>query len=216
MIRITGTSTQLWRPGPAEEGRDAILAAAAEQFVRYGFSATSMDGIADALGSTKGRIYHYYRGKTEVFLDVVLHGMHELLAMIAPLATAAETLARDRMSTMVRQHAISMMQESDAQRVAVQLVQYRHMPELASHAEATRQIIDLRRSYEQHFVDVMNEGIAAGGFRPQDPSLATKALLGSLNWIPMWFSAGRSDDEIDRIADFFRDMTLRALAPEGN
>jgi AcrR family transcriptional regulator len=216
MTRTTDTTTQLWRPGPAEEGRAAILAAAAEQFVQYGFSATSMDGIADALGSTKGRIYHYYRGKTEVFLDVVLHGMHELLSMIEPRAEAAEMTAWERMSRMIRQHALCMMQESNPQRVAVQLVQYRNMPELATHEETTRQIIDLRRAYEQYFVDVLNEGITSGEFLAQDPSLAAKALLGSLNWIPMWFSVERSREDIDRIADFFQDMIMRALAPKGN
>lgn len=215
MTRTTDTM-QVWRPGPAEEGRTAILAAAAEQFVQYGFAATSMDGIADALGSTKGRIYHYYRSKTEVFLDVVLHGMHELLAMIEPRAKAADATAWERMSRMTRKHALCMMQESNPQRVAVQLVQYRHMPELTAHARTTRKIIDLRRAYEQYFVDVLKEGITSGEFLPQDPSLATKALLGSLNWIPMWFSPERSENDIDHIADFFRDTIMRALTPKGD
>lgn len=215
MTRTTDTK-QLWRPGPAEEGRTAILAAAAEQFVEYGFAATSMDGIADALGSTKGRIYHYYRSKTEMFLDVVLHGMHELLAMIEPRAKAENTTAWDRMSRMTRQHALCMMQESNPQRVAVQLVQYRNMPELAAHERTTQQIFDLRRAYEQYFVDVLQEGITAGEFLTQDPSLATKALLGSLNWISMWFSPGRANSDINQIADFFRDTIMRSLAAKGD
>lgn len=207
---------QLWRPGPAEAGRDAVLAAAAEEFVQHGFTATSMDAIADALGSTKGRVYHYYRGKAEIFLDVVLHGMHDLLAMVEPIAAATELAPDERLAAMVRGHARSMMEASNPQRVAVQLVQYRGMPELAAHQETTDQIVGLRRKYEQAFFDVVREGIAAGVFQDVDVSLAVKSLLGSLNWMPIWFRPGRSStDEVARIADFFAESALRALRAEG-
>lgn len=203
---------RLSRPGPAEAGREAVLAAAADEFVKHGFTATSMDGIADALGSTKGRVYHYYRGKAEIFLDVVLHGMEGLLEMIEPIAADSATSANERLATMVRSHALSMMEASNPQRVAVQLVQYRTVPEMAAHQETTESIVALRRRYEQAFVSVLNEGIASGTLIDVDPSLAVKSMLGSLNWIPMWFRQGRSSaEEVSRIADFFSDSTLRSL-----
>lgn len=210
------TTKQLWRPGPGEAGRDAVLKAAAKEFVAHGFTATSMDGIADALGSTKGRVYHYYRGKAEIFLDVVLHGMRDLLQMIEPIASDHEEPARARLERMVHSHATCMMEASDPQRVAVQLVQYRGMPELATHQETTERIIELRRRYEQAFIDVVREGIADGAFLDVDPSLAAKSLLGSLNWIPMWFRPGRSSsEEVARIADFFSESALRSLETKG-
>jgi AcrR family transcriptional regulator len=210
------TTKQLWRPGPAEAGRDAVLKAAAEEFVKHGFTATSMDGIADALGSTKGRVYHYYRGKAEIFLDVVLHGMQDLLLMIEPIASDHEAAAPERLGRMVRSHATCMMEASDPQRVAVQLVQYRGMPELATHQETTERIIELRRRYEQAFIDVIREGIADGTLLDVDASLAAKSLLGSLNWIPMWFRPGRSSgEEVARIADFFSESALRSLETKG-
>lgn len=205
--------TRLWRPGPAEEGREAVLTAAADQFVRHGFNATSMDGIADALGSTKGRVYHYYRGKAEVFLDVAFHGMQDLLAMIDPVADDDSVPPSEQLSRMVHSHALAMMQASNSQRVAVQLVQYRNAPELLSHRETTDAIIALRRRYESRFVTVLQAGIESGEFAVTDASLAAKSLLGSLNWIPMWFRpGGSSDDEMSRIAAFYRDTALRAVS----
>lgn len=202
--------TRLWRPGPAEEGREAILRAAADQFVHHGFAATSMDGIADALGSTKGRVYHYYRGKAEVFLDVAYRGMIDLIDMIDPLADD-DAAATDRLRRMVRGHALAMMQESNPQRVAVQLVQYRNAPELIPHRETTDAIVNLRRHYEKRFTEVIEAGVRSGEFDVADSSLAAKSLLGSLNWIPMWFQPGNSDEpEMQRIADFYTDTALRA------
>lgn len=213
--KTAAPTKRLSRPGPAEAGREAVLAAAADEFVQHGFNATSMDAIADALGSTKGRVYHYYRGKAEIFLDVVLHGMEGLLEMIEPIAADTAVPADERLATMVRSHALSMMEASNPQRVAVQLVQYRAMPEMAAHQETTESIIALRRRYEQAFVSVLKEGIADGAFIDVDPSLAAKSMLGSLNWIPMWFQQGRSStEEIFRIADFFSESTLRSLESE--
>ena len=74
----------LGRPGPREDGRKAILDAAATAFARRGYLATTIDAIADELGATKGRVYHYYRGKAEIFLDVVVTGMHDLIDELQP------------------------------------------------------------------------------------------------------------------------------------
>ena len=52
--------------------------------------------IADELRSTKGRIYHYYRGKAEVFLDVVLTGMQDLHAQLAPIVEDASLTPTER------------------------------------------------------------------------------------------------------------------------
>lgn len=207
---------QLGRPGPSDAGRIAVLQAAADQFIKYGFTSTSMDGIADALGSTKGRVYHYYRSKAEIFLDVVAHGMSDLLNMIEPLACHSGWSASRKLQMMVHSHAVCMMEESHPQRVAVQLVQYRQRPEFASHQNATHQIIEYRRTYEQFFIDVLEQGVSTSEFVELDASLAAKSLLGSLNWIPMWFRQEKSSStEVTRIADHFTTMALRSLTLKG-
>ncbi len=76
---------------PGQDGRKAILDAAAAAFARRGYLATSIDAIADELGATKGRVYHYYRGKAEVFLDVVVSGMQDLIGEMGPLGHGTRT-----------------------------------------------------------------------------------------------------------------------------
>ncbi|MBO0876583.1 MAG: TetR/AcrR family transcriptional regulator [Pseudonocardia sp.] len=81
------------RPG-AGTGRRDILEAAATAFTRSGYASNSMDDIADLLGATKGRLYHYYRAKADIFLDVVLTGTDELIAGIEPIATVEDVPIR--------------------------------------------------------------------------------------------------------------------------
>ncbi len=53
------------------EGRNRILAEARPLFVARGFNAVSMQQIADAVGINKATLYHHFRDKEELFLEVV-------------------------------------------------------------------------------------------------------------------------------------------------
>lgn len=201
----------LGRPGPGEIGRKAILDAAATAFARRGYLATTIDAIADELGATKGRVYHYYRGKAEIFLDVVVTGMYDLIAELQPLSEE-EFKPSERIYRMAYRHASLMMVRNHPQRVSVQAVEMRTVPEIAMHSEILTKVFDLRRCYEQIFIDVVEEGIEAGEFAPGDSRLSVKAALGSLNWIPIWYSPERgSDEDIERVAGSFARFILNGL-----
>lgn len=200
------------RPGPAEDGRKAILNAAAAAFARRGYLATSIDAIADELGATKGRVYHYYRGKAEIFLDVVVTGMHELIGEIEPLSTQPGVDPAERIRQMVHLHASLMMLRNHAQRVSVQAVEMRTVPEIAMHQDLLAEVLEMRRRYEQIFIGVVEEGMAGRVFAKADSNIVVKAALGSLNWIPIWYTPdGDSDDDVAAAADGFADFVLRAL-----
>ena len=53
------------------EGRNRILVVARPLFVARGFNAVSMQQIADAVGINKATLYHHFRDKEELFLEVV-------------------------------------------------------------------------------------------------------------------------------------------------
>ena len=55
-------------------GRDRILDEARDRFLAKGFSATSMQEIADAVGMTKPALYYHFRDKNELFLSVIARG----------------------------------------------------------------------------------------------------------------------------------------------
>ena len=54
-----------------------------------------IDDIADRLSATKGRVYHYYRKKGDVFLDVHRRALEIMFAEVEPLSQ----LPRMRSST---------------------------------------------------------------------------------------------------------------------
>ena len=206
---------RLGRPGPAEVGRRRILDAAALVFAQRGYLATTIDAIADELGATKGRVYHYYRGKAEIFLDVVLTGMIDLIEELEPISKDPELSARERIYAMARHHALLMMVRNPSQRVAVQALELRTVPEIALHADTLAQVRDLRRRYERLFTDVLDEGIKEHDFDDGDSGLVIKAALGGLNWIPIWYDPQRSSKQyVERVADTFARFILNGLKGE--
>lgn len=210
------TRRAIGRPGPAEDGRRAVLDAAATAFAKRGYLATSIDAIADELGATKGRVYHYYRGKAEIFLDVVVTGMHDLIAAIGPLSVADGKSPSDRIFQMSHLHASLMMVRNHPQRVSVQAVEMRTVPEIAFHQDLLKEVFALRQHYEQMFIDVVNEGIELGEFADQDSNLTVKSALGSLNWIPIWYTPERgSTEDVEKVADTFARFIVNGLKGSG-
>jgi len=54
--------------------------------------------------------------------------------------------------------------------------------------ETWRASVQARRDeYERAFREIIEEGIAAGVFRPADPKVSALAILGAVNWTVKWF-----------------------------
>jgi AcrR family transcriptional regulator len=82
------------------ERREAILAAALDEFAASGFAATRLDDVAKRAGVAKGTIYLYFRDKESLFQELVRAMLSPMVGAIeaAPLAdlparAVAETIA---------------------------------------------------------------------------------------------------------------------------
>lgn len=205
----------LGRRGPAEAGRMEVLNAAATVFMERGFTATSVDDIAEVLGATKGRIYHYYRSKADIFLDVLTLSMLDLLERIRPIAAQRDLPPDERLHAAARMHATVMMTQSARSRVAVQGTEMHLMQDAGvKQRRALQAFVDMRDEYEQYFADIVADGTRAGLFRDVVPRLAAKPILGALNWINMWYRP-RPDSDIESIAEEFATFVVNGLRPNG-
>jgi AcrR family transcriptional regulator len=200
----TPPASSLVRPNRNEGGRLEILAAATEAFMRLGYSRASIDEIADQLGATKGRVYHYYRSKADILMDVHRHVLDLMVNGVKPLVDdggPAATVLR----AMVHRHAMLVMDNLSFTRVALP-----NTTDLlvAEKRDFVREINRARAEYERMFIDVLERGMAEGVFRRADAALLAKPLLGSLNWTVIWYAdnkrgAAQSRQEIaDIIADY--------------
>jgi AcrR family transcriptional regulator len=76
------------------ERREAILAAALEEFSARGFEATRLDDVARRAGVAKGTIYLYFRDKQSLFQELIR-------TMLTPIVGTIETLGAAELSVAV-------------------------------------------------------------------------------------------------------------------
>jgi AcrR family transcriptional regulator len=75
------------------ERRDAILAAALDEFASRGFEAARLDDVARRAGVAKGTIYLYFRDKETLFQELVRTMLTPLVGTIEALGAADVPLA---------------------------------------------------------------------------------------------------------------------------
>jgi AcrR family transcriptional regulator len=193
--------------------RTEILDAAAVCFSKAGFSATSINDIADQLTATKGMVYHHYRSKAELFFDVHVCAMEMDFAAIRD-AIARGATSFERLELMAHAHFTMAVTETDYQRVAMQGVQ---MHFSGSTSEAQRRtlsrILRLRDEYQTLFAREISGAVAEGSIPPQNVQTSVKSFLGVLNWVTLWFRPrrGQSASELHELAEETVVFAMRGL-----
>ena len=208
-----GVSLETTNAEPKRASRDEIIAAAAEIFMEFGFAASTIDAIAERLGATKGRIYHHYKSKADLFFAVQIAAMERLKREIEPIARGPGD-PDARLAAMAYRHTLIMLQDLPIQKVAVQGLERQLLGAAQGRQSvALRAVIRLRDEYEQLFAEVVDQGIRAGRFVDMPPRLATKPFFGALNWLTLWFSRRRLQrpEELEEMARLLTDFAMRGI-----
>lgn len=203
---------------PAHDvARSLILDAAAEAFNRDGYTATTVDDIAEEIGATKGRIYYYFRSKFDVFLGVYQRGMEMARAAVEP-QSAGPGSGRERLVAMSSAHTHNLMTHLSYHNSIHQGVNQPSSLALKSRqVEMLNELNGIREDYETMFRGVIVEGIDDGSLRPGDPHLMARMLLSSLNSVDAWFRTRpeQTEEEIDVLAAQVVDFLIDGLSSRG-
>ncbi|MDO5527923.1 MAG: TetR/AcrR family transcriptional regulator [Paracoccus sp. (in: a-proteobacteria)] len=181
-------------PRPADDPPQAsrsvaeILDCAAGCFNEMGYQGTSIDEVARRLGATKGRIYHYFQSKTDLFLEVHREGMRRLIDAVTA-AQQTEGSGRSRLRRMAEAHALTIMENIAYEAVVVQGIHiHRSFATTEQQRESFDELMQIRLAFEQLFTDTFLEGQKDGSLRADaNPAFAVKGLMGAVNWSAIWY-----------------------------
>ena len=182
--------------------REDILEAAAQVFRQKGFHGASMNDIAEAVSLKKASLYHHVTSKQEVLLEILDRALQLLLERISSI-TNQNIPADKKLRLMIREYLQILVENIDL--ATVLLFEHRAL-ERRQHARH----IPNRDKFESLWKDVVVEGTRTKLFNCDDPALATRALLGIMNWTITWY---RPDGPltIEQIADQYSDLLLNGL-----
>jgi AcrR family transcriptional regulator len=185
-----------------DEVRQQIIDAAALAFMKRGYAATSIDTVAEHIGATKGLVYYYFKSKGDLYLTIHLRAMELSLSAVRPIAIGPCTPS-ERLGKMIYTHTQLLMNNFAMHKVSLEGVTAHLRGSTTPEQRRTLStLIKMRDEYEQFYVEVLKEGAKTGEFREIDTSLTVKLLLGTVNWMTIWFRPARSRGKKanDRIA----------------
>src|ERR1700754_1946866 len=81
--------------------REQIIARAAKLFAKRGFTATSMNEVAEACGVTKPSLYHYVRDKQQLLLEITAGHIARLEALVDAVGAEAHASAEMRLRRLI-------------------------------------------------------------------------------------------------------------------
>ena len=179
--------------------REQILDTAFRHFIRFGYSKTTLSGIAEELGKQKSAIYYYFKNKEDIFHSIVeveaMNLLEELKKIFKPKGNEESML---KMYIATRIHAMySVASKYKLLKDELFLL----LP----------QIEKSRSGFHEKEIEmltaVLNNGMDKGVIRKTDAVLMAKVIVNTLKGleIPMFvkneFKADAS--EIDELARMF-------------
>ena len=161
-----------------EERRRDIVAKAAALFAEQGFHGTSISEVAEACGTSKSLLYHYYASKEDILFDA----MHD---HVKALLDAAEDIAQTNRSPEIKlrqlTHRFMALYLTAAANQRVLVNELRHLP-----AAQRKTVVGIQR----RLLDIVEDILTA--LRPdlaRQRALkrpATMLYFGMINWMHTW------------------------------
>ena len=160
-----------------DDQREQILARAARLFAKRGYTATSMNEVAEACGVTKPSLYHYVRDKQQLLLEIAAAHVARLEALVDEVG--AETHAPEPRVRRLITAFLDVYASSQAEhRVLTEDVRF--LP-----PADRRRVLDGERKVVAAFADAIAEARPELRAHELDKPL-TMLLFGMMNWMFTW------------------------------
>lgn len=190
-----------------DEQREMILERAATLFARGGYPGTSMNQVAEACGLSKATLYHYYRDKYELLVNIAEAHVDRLRGIV-DAALAEEEMPQGRLRALIRRLVEEYASAQNEHRVLTEDVKFLQ-------DEDRGRILGKEREVVAAFAAVV------AALRPDLKAAAmstplTMLLFGMVNWMFTWMKpqgALAYEDMAPVVADLFLGGLEKVQAP---
>ena len=190
--------------------RETILARAAELFARHGYTATTMNQVAEACGVSKPALYHYVRDKHQLLVEIAAGHIVRLLALVDEVGAAA-LAPEPRVRALIHAFMAVYADSQNEHRVLTEDVRFLDAAE-------RRRVVGGERKVVAAFADAI---IAA---RPELRGTSLEKplamlLFGMMNWMFTWLQPKGALSHADMapvVADLFFGGLAAVTPPPGS
>lgn len=187
-----------------EERRAQILRATIQVVARHGFEAASASLIAGQAGVSKGLIWHYFAGKTDLMKQAVVETVRVIRDEVAASVDPA-TPVPDAIRAYVRTVASARKERPEEFRAMDRITSRLQNPD-GSPAFSQRDYEELYQGQEALF----RRGQADGAFRRFDTRVMAITYQGAVDAMLSYLDA-HPETDVGRYADALADILLAAM-----
>jgi AcrR family transcriptional regulator len=173
-----------------------IVETATNLFHKKGFKAATLDEVARELNVSKAALYHYIPGKAELLAIIYNQAFEKIFHRIYAIA-ALEISPAEKLRQIIRDHICNIITSNIAM-FSVFFAEENQFP-----PQDFQKIRAEKIKYTKVVIKIIEEGMAAGDFRPMDARLMANAILGMCNWLYKWYKPGKETFTPAEIADHF-------------
>jgi AcrR family transcriptional regulator len=191
-------------PVPASQRtRRDLMDASVRLFAARGFELTTVQEIVAEAGVTKGAFYHHFSSKDDVLFEIHEDFITSLLER-TQVVLDRKLRPRQALAEIIREMLVSFEMFNEA--VSVFLREHRSLS-----AEAHDRVRAKRDMYERMLIELIEEGIRVGDFRPlSNVRLVAFGINGMCVWAHEWFDPHK-DLSATKIAELYADVVMNGL-----
>jgi len=180
---------------------ELILRESARLFCERGYDVTSLEEVAEVVGTHKATLYHYVKSKEDILYLCLLRSFSNIDEVEAVMEDRARPPI-ERLRFFFR--TLIVAQNTDFGRCNA-LVGFDRLG-----AETGDRVRSFQRRLNHSVVEVIQEGVSDGSIRKCDPWLAAAVLFGSFNWVPHWWDKSRGR-KIEDVGEQYLDLLINGI-----
>lgn len=182
--------------------KQIIIEEAATLFREKGYSATTMRDIAAKVGVEAASLYNHITSKEQI-LSKICFSLAENYTTQMNIIISTDESSIDKIKELLFLHVeINAMSSPLA---SVMNDEWRHLSE-----PERGEFLEKRRTYENQFISIIEQGIADGSLVVMDAKIALYTMLSSIRWLQHWYHANR-DMEVESVKDTIVGLLLNGI-----
>jgi len=172
------STTELTQDAPASS-RDRILDVAEELFAQRGYTGVGLREVADAAGLGKSSLFHHFRGKAELYSEVLARGLARVDERVQP-AIMLDGSAADRLMKLIDAFIDALVADQPAARLFLRALfeddslppGIESIPEFQAGERTLESLVDATRG-------LIRDGVKSGEFRRVSAVHTIQTIIGA-------------------------------------